>query len=97
LEILMQKNVPHNVRWYLSDPLTKDELQALLHKLNMQPSELIRRDEAVFIEHYEKKDLTEQEWLTVLAENPSLLQRPIIEKGAKAIVARPPERVLELL
>jgi arsenate reductase len=97
LAILQQKNIPHNIRWYLSNPLTEDELKTLLNKLEMKASDLVRRDEAVFLEHYDKKDFTEQEWLTILAENPSLLQRPIIERGDKAIVARPPERVLEML
>ncbi len=97
LAMLQEKNVPHNIRWYLSDPLSKEELQALLGKLNMKPSELVRQDEAVFLEHYSSKTYTEDEWLAILAENPSLVQRPIIEKGPKAIIARPPERVLEML
>ena len=97
LEILQQKNIPHSVRWYLTDRLNKTELEALLKKLGMQPSELVRTDETVFTEHYEGKQYTEAEWLSILLENPILIQRPIIEKGDKAIVARPPEKVLEIL
>lgn len=97
LEILQEQNILHTVRWYLADPLSKEELQALLKKLNMQPSELVRKSEELYKELYESKDISEQEWLIILAENPVLIQRPILEKGDKAIVARPPERVFELL
>ena len=97
LEILQQKNIPHTIRWYLTDPLSKEELEALLKKLNMQPSELVRTDETVFTEHFDGKEMSEKEWLNVLLENPILLQRPIVEMGNIAIIARPPEKIFEIL
>ncbi len=63
----------------------------------MQPSELVRKSEELYKEQFKDKDITEKEWLTILAENPALIERPIVEKGDKAIVARPPERVFELI
>ena len=97
LEILIEQGIPHNVRWYLAEPLNKKELKALLKKLGMQPSELVRKSEELYKEQFKDKDITEKEWLTILAENPALIERPIVEKGDKAIVARPPERVFELI
>lgn len=97
LEILQEQNIPHTVRWYLADPLSKEELQAILKKLGMQPSELVRKNEELYKEQYKGKNISEKEWLTILAENPALIERPIIEKGDKAIIARPPEKVFELL
>jgi arsenate reductase len=97
LEILQEEHIPHTVRWYLAEPLSKDELKALLKKLNMQPSQLVRKSEELYKEQYEGKAISETQWLTILAQNPILIERPIVEKGNKAIVARPPERVFELL
>jgi arsenate reductase len=97
LEILQEKNIPHEVRWYLAEPLSIAELQSLLIKLNVPPSELVRTSEPLYTQQYVGKNITEDEWLTILSENPILIQRPIIEKGDKAIIARPPERVYEII
>src|ERR1700733_10950080 len=91
LEILQEQNIPHTVRWYIADPLSKEELETLVKKLNIPPSELVRKSEPLYVEKYEGKEISEQEWITILAENPVLIQRPIIEKGSKALIARPPE------
>lgn len=97
LEILIEKEIPHTVRWYLAEPLDKTELASMLGKLNMQPSELVRKSEPLYKIAYEGKEITEDEWLNILAEHPELIERPILERGDKAIVARPPERVFEMI
>ncbi|RYD54638.1 MAG: arsenate reductase (glutaredoxin) [Sphingobacteriales bacterium] len=97
LEILQEKGIPHDVRWYLSDPLSEHELRALLDKLKMKPSDIIRKGEPVYKDQYEGKELSEEEWLQALLDNPILMERPIVEKGEVAIVARPPEKVLEMI
>ena len=97
LEIMQERGVPHDVRWYRSEPLSRDELTALLGKLGICPSALVRKSESLYKEHYEGRQISEQEWLDILAGNPVLIERPIVEKGDKAIIARPPERVFELL
>jgi arsenate reductase (glutaredoxin) len=97
LEILQEAHIPHEVRWYLAEPLTEAELKTLLEKLHMPPSQLVRKSEPLYKENYEGKDISENEWLTILAENPILIERPIVEQGDKAIIARPPEKVFELI
>ena len=97
LEILQEQNIPHDIRWYLTEPLSKSELKALLKKLHMQPSELVRKSEELYKENYKGKEISEKEWLTILAENPVLIERPIVEKGDKAVVARPPEKIFDIL
>ena len=97
LEILQELNIPHNVRWYLADPLTRMDLETLLAQLKMQPSELVRRNEPLFAAHFSQREYSEAEWLDVLLQNPVLIERPVVESGDKAIIARPPERVLELV
>lgn len=97
LEILQEKGVPFQVRWYLTEPLNQKEIKALLKKLGMKASELVRTGEALYKEQFKDQQLTEQQWVKILAENPILIERPIVEKGDKAIVARPPEKVLAFL
>ena len=97
LEILQEENIPHNVRWYMADPLSKEELKELLNKLRLKAFDLIRQNEELYLEKYAGKELNEDEWINVLIENPSLMQRPIIVKGDIAIIARPPEILFEIL
>ncbi len=97
LEILQEQGIPHNIRWYLAEPLTAKELRALLKKLGLKASELVRKSEPYYKEQLKEKTLTEAEWLKELVAHPELIERPIVEADNKAIVARPPERVLELL
>ena len=97
LEILQEQNIPHRVRWYLAEPLTEEELKALIRKLHIKPSELVRKSEDLYQQRFVDANLTEDEWLTVLAENPLLMQRPIIEKGDIALIARPPEKIFEII
>ena len=97
LEIMQEQRIPHTIRWYLAEPLNKSELTALLHKLKMKPSELIRKSESLYTNNYIGRNISENEWLTILEENPILIERPIIEKGERAIVARPPEKIFELI
>ncbi len=97
LDILQEQNIPHQVRLYLTDPRKKSELKALLKKLKMQPSGLVRKNEPICKEQFSGKDYTENEWLDILVKNPVLIERPIVESGANAIVARPPERIFEII
>src|SRR5690348_5455761 len=77
---------------YLETPPTRTELEDLLRKLGMKPSELIRRGEAVFVEQYGGRDLSEAEAFEALLAHPILMERPIVVRGDRAVVARPPER-----
>src|SRR6185437_2991654 len=63
---------------YLETPPTRAELVELLRKLGMHPSELIRRGEAVFAEHYAGRDLSEEDCLDALLAHPLLMERPIV-------------------
>lgn len=82
---------------YLKTPPSKEELRALLKKLGMKPEEIVRKGEDVFKEQYAHRTLSSEEWLNALEAHPILIERPIVVRGNKAVVARPPEKVLELL
>lgn len=97
LEILQEKNIPHKVRFYVVEPFSKEELKGVLSMLQINAFDLVRTKELLFIEKFEGKQFTEEEWIDFLIENPSLIERPIVIKGNKAIIARPPQKLFELL
>lgn len=82
---------------YLKTPPTKKQLKDLVAKLGIKASELVRKKEALFIEKFKDKKFTETEWITILSENPILIERPIVVDGYGAIIARPPELLEEFL
>ena len=82
---------------YLKTPPSREELQGLLKKLGMEPFALVRRGESVFQENYAGKTLDEEAWLDALVAHPILIERPIVVRGERAVVGRPPEKVLELI
>lgn len=96
-EILEEKKIKTDIIEYLKTPPTQKELKVLLKMLGMKASELVRTSEPLYKEKFEGKKLTQAQWLKALADNPILIERPIIVKGDKAIIGRPPERVLEFL
>lgn len=82
---------------YLKTPPTAAQLKDLLQKLDMKPEQLIRKGETLYQENYKGKSLTDEEWIQAMAAHPVLIERPIVVKGDKAVLGRPPEKVLELL
>ena len=96
-QLIAEKGVEAEIIDYLRTPPSREELRALLDKLGMKPAELVRRGEAVFKENYAGRSLSEDEWLDALATHPILIERPIAVRGGRAVLGRPPEKVLELL
>jgi arsenate reductase len=83
---------------YYLDPIPKTKLKDLLRKMGMKPRELLRTKEAVYKElKLGERDLSDNELIDLMVEHPDLIQRPIVEKGARAILARPPERLKEII
>ena len=83
---------------YFVTPVGAAKLRELIAKMNVKPRELLRRNEAAYRElELSSRELTDEEIVRLLAERPELLQRPIVERGARAVLARPAERLRELL
>jgi len=97
LQLLQDNGVNPQIVEYLKTPLTHEQLDYLLNKLQMEPLDLIRKNEPEFRQHFKGKDLSRAEWIEAMVRFPKLMQRPIVEKGGKAVLGRPPEKVLELL
>ena len=97
LALLEENGVSPDIVLYLEKPPTQKELKGVLAALKMKPYDLIRRGEKLFKEKYKGKELTDAEWIRIMVNNPILIERPIVVKGKKAVIGRPPENAKELL
>ena len=88
---------PFEVVKYMENPLSENEVRHLIDQLNIAPIELVRRKESLWIEHYKHKDLSADEIITILANHPVLIERPIVLNGNKAVIARPIENVADIV
>lgn len=90
---LEESNNEFEVINYLKTPPTVSELVVLLKKLKFKPIDLVRQKETIWIENYKDKKLTDAEIIQAMAENPILIERPIVIKNDEAIVGRDLEKV----
>ena len=97
LALLATRGYEPEVILYLQDPLTRQDLEGLLAMLGITPRELIRREEELFKELAAQTQPDDEQCLQWMTEHPKLIQRPIVVRGSRAIVARPPERLLEIM
>ena len=78
--------------------MSKKKLTELLRKMNLKPREVMRKGEAIYKElGLGKRELSDSELIALMVEHPDLLQRPIVERGDRAVLGRPTENVKELL
>ncbi len=82
---------------YLQSPPDKDELREIIKKLDIKAQDLVRRSESIYKENYKDKVLSEEEWVSVMVENPILIERPILVSDDKAVIARPTEKINDIL
>jgi arsenate reductase (glutaredoxin) len=79
---------------YYTDPIPKDKLKELLRKTGLSPRELLRTKEPIYKTlRIGKRDLSDSEIIDLMVANPDLIQRPIVERGERAILARPADRI----
>ena len=97
LEFLKEKGIEPELFFYLKTPPSFEELKEVIKKLGINPFDLIRRNEKIYKENFKGKELSDDEWIKIMVENPKLIERPIIIGKDKAVVGRPKEKVLELL
>ncbi len=98
LSILEDKNVDYEIINYILHPIEEKELATILKLLKSAASELIRKNDKLFKENYgSARNLVEKDYIKILLENPSLMQRPIVVFNNKAIIGRPPELILKII
>lgn len=96
LELLREKGVEPEIVEYLDTPPSAAELTAILAKLGKSAAEIVRKKEATE-EGIDVAALSEDDLIKALAAHPRAIERPIVVKGAKAAMGRPPESVLDIL
>ena len=96
--ILNKKNLDIDIVEYLKSPLDINEISNLLKKLGYTARDLLRKGEDVYKnENLSDKSLTEDFLIDMMSKNPILIERPIVVSNGKAVIGRPPEKVLEIL
>ena len=93
MKALENQNIHFTIVNYLENPPSVQELKNLLQMLELKPLELMRTNEEVFKEKVKGKNLADEELIVAMHENPILIQRPIIIKGNKAVIARSEEAI----
>lgn len=97
LELLEERGARFELRLYLEDPLSRAELSELRKRLGRPASNWTRRGEPSFSASGLDPESSDDAVLDAIAQHPELLERPILVRGDRAIVGRPPEKVVELL
>lgn len=97
LQFLESKGLDFETRLYLENPLSEIEIEDVLEKLNLTADDIIRKNEDIWKEKFSSVSYSQQGLISILANYPKLLQRPIVIKGSKAIVARDLEKLEQFL
>ena len=97
LEYLNSKGVEYTVVKYLETPPTVEELAEIVRMLAIRPEELVRKGEDLFKSQYKGKIFSDEQWIQLMVQNPSLIERPIVISNGKAVVARPVEKIDAIL
>lgn len=98
LQLIRDSGVEPEVVEYLKNPPSASELSGILDRLKLEPTDVMRRKESVFRElGLADRELSREEAIALMVDNPVLIERPIVVKGRKAVIGRPPENVNELL
>lgn len=98
LKLLQDRGIKPEVVEYLKHPPTTAELQDILHKLGLNPRQLIRTQQAEYLDNdLDDPSLSDADLIAAMVRIPKLIERPIVLANDKAAIGRPPETVLDIL
>ena len=97
LQILEESGKDFEIVKYLENKPTKEELSDIIELLGIKPIDLVRKNESIWKENYKNKQLSDNEIIKIIIENPKLIERPIVVNKDKAIVGRPPENIKKII
>jgi arsenate reductase len=97
LELIKNSGKPFKIVKYLEDVPTKTELKKVLTQLNIKPINLIRKNESVWKENYKGQELSDNDLIDAMIKHPKLIERPIVINGDKAVIGRPPIKILDII
>lgn len=92
LEYVKSLHPSVEVREYIREGISPDEIQKLIQMLGISTIELVRTQEEYFKENLKGKTFTDEQWYSILSENPRLIRRPIVVENGRAVIADPPEK-----
>jgi len=93
LQLMKDNGIDPEVVEYLKEVPTTAELKEILMKLNLKAEDIVRKGEAIYKEQLKGKKFGEEEWIQIMIENPKLIERPIVIRGNKAVIGRPPSNI----
>jgi len=96
LQYIQERTKDFEVVEYLKNPISEELFKNLLMKLNLRPQDMVRTQEAIYKSDFKGKNFTDDEWVTIMIENPKLIKRPIVVRGNKAVWGDPADN-LEIL
>src|SRR6266702_4518969 len=97
-KLLRESGVDFTKINYYIEPLSEKKLRELIKKMGIKPREPLRTSESIYRElELSKKDLRDDEIISLMVKHPDLIQRPIVERGGRAVLGRPIENVQTLL
>ena len=98
VKLVQASGQPYDTVNYYERPFTKAELKNLLKKAGLTPKDIVRSKEDIYKQlELAKRSYSDDEWIDLMIKHPDLIQRPLVEKGARAILARPADTVKKLL
>ena len=97
VELLEASGKDFEIVKYLDNVPSKTELKNIIKILNIAPIDLVRKNESIWKEHYKGKDLSDDEIINAMIENPKLIERPIVVNGNKAVIGRPTEKIRDII
>ena len=97
-KLLRESGIPYDKVNYYVAPLSRKKLTELIRKMNLKPRDLLRKSEPVYKElGLAEEKFSDSELIALMIEHPDLLQRPIVERGDRAVLGRPTENVKKLI
>ena len=97
LEVLKNSGKEFEVRQYLKEQLSEEELEKILKKLEIMPIDLVRTNEKIWKEEFKDQDLSDDQVIKAMLQNPKLIERPIVETDEKAVIGRPASKIEEII
>ena len=95
-KLLTEQGIEFDAINHLEHPLTADILKKLLRSAKLKPGDALRSNEPAYKQHVAGRDLTDEQLINLMVKHQELIQRPIVVKGNKAVLARPSDKLKEL-
>lgn len=97
LELLENSGKEFEIVKYLEDIPTVEELTSIIEKLQINPIDLVRKNEAIWKENFKGKEMSDKEIISAMTQHPKLIERPIVVNGNKAAIGRPLENISNII